>query len=234
MRPRWWAGRGATGAAVLGLGLATAFVAGPTAAAAGSGEGDDIVSGALAALRDNAAVLGFDTDGHGAQGLGKRYSVVVTDVIVDPDGSTFVRMDRAFAGLPVYGGDFVVHRAPDGRWVGASATLRRSLDSLGLAPAVSAAAALETAGVGRSARVAQLLDTPRLVVDARHGAPALAWDVRTAGTQPDGTPSRLHTLVDAVTGHVRATAEEVQTLRRTDQPPPDGGDRAAGRRRGLR
>src|ERR1700749_5137790 len=60
MRPRWWTGRGATGAAALGLGLATAFVAGPTAAAAGSGGGDDIVAGALAALRDNAAVLGFD------------------------------------------------------------------------------------------------------------------------------------------------------------------------------
>jgi Zn-dependent metalloprotease len=224
MRPRWWTGRAATGAALLGLGLATAFVHGPTAAAAGSGDRDDVVAGALAALRDNAGVLGFDSDRRGEQGLGKRYSVTVTDVIVDPDGGTFVRMDRTFAGLPVYGGDFVVHRAPDGRWVGASATLRRSLDSLGVAPVVSALTAIGTVGVGAGARVAQLLGTPRLVVDARHGVPALTWDVRSAGTQPDGSPSRLHTLVDAATGNVRATAEEIATLRRTDQPPPGDGD----------
>ena len=33
----------------------------------------------------------------------------VRDVIVDPDGTEHVRFDRFYAGLPVIGGDVVVH-----------------------------------------------------------------------------------------------------------------------------
>jgi hypothetical protein len=60
------------------------------------------------------------------------------------------------------------------------------------------------------------------VIDARHGAPALAWDVQTVGTQPDGTPSHLHSYVDAVTGAVRFRDETVQSLRETGSPNPNG------------
>ncbi|HEX3610132.1 MAG TPA: M4 family metallopeptidase [Sporichthyaceae bacterium] len=226
MRPRWWTGRGAAGTGLLAVGLAAVAVHGPSARA-DTGDHGDAVAGALAALRDNGSQLGFDDDGQGPAGLGKQYGVTATDVMVDPDGSTFVRMDRTFAGLPVLGGDFVVHRIADGRWVGASATLRRSLDNLGVTPALSPIAAITTAGIGLGTRVARLLGTPTLVVDTLHGSPALAWEVVSGGTQPDGTPSRMHTLVDAQTGKVRDAAEEVQSLRRTDQPVPGGGSGSA-------
>ena len=38
----------------------------------------------------------------------------VTDRSVDKDGTTHVRMDRTYRGLPVVGGDLVVHQAPGG------------------------------------------------------------------------------------------------------------------------
>jgi hypothetical protein len=123
---------GATALAGLVAGVTATAPGTARAAADPAGPDSTIVRAALAALRDNAARLGFDTDHRGAQGLGKQYAVTVTDVLHDPNGAAHVRMDRTFAGLPVLGGDFVVHRAPDGRWVGASATLHRSLDGLGL------------------------------------------------------------------------------------------------------
>ncbi len=39
----------------------------------------------------------------------------VTDTIVDPDGATHVRMTRTLHGLPVIGGDVVVHQGPRSR-----------------------------------------------------------------------------------------------------------------------
>lgn len=83
---------------------------------------------------DNAGRLGFATDGRGDLGLGENNHVTVTDVMHDDDGSTHVRMDRTFVGLPVLGGDLVVHRAADGSWLGASATLTDSLAGLSLTP----------------------------------------------------------------------------------------------------
>jgi len=208
------------GTAVLSLVAGvTATVPGTAAAAAGAAGADQgIVRDALAALRDNAARLGFDTDQRGAQGLGKQYGVTVTDVMHDANGAQHVRMDRTFAGLPVLGGDFVVHRAPDGRWIGASATLHRSLDTLALSPVLDRATAVLDAAVGTVTTLAATAGAPELVIDARHGAPALAWDVATIGTQPDGTPSRLHSYVDAITGAVRFRNETVQTLRETSAP----------------
>ena len=54
-----------------------------------------------------------------------------TRIIVDPDGATHVRMERSFHGVPVLGGDLVVHRGPEATWRGASQTLAaaRSSDS---------------------------------------------------------------------------------------------------------
>ena len=42
---------------------------------------------------------------------------------------------------------------------------------------------------------------PRLVIDATGATPHLAWAVLSHGTRTDGTPSRLTTYVDAVSGN---------------------------------
>jgi zinc metalloprotease ZmpA len=227
MRVRWWSGRTAlvaVGLAVCAAGLPGSMpaVADVTVATGGADRVGGVVAGALAALRENAGRLGFDSDGRGGQGLGSRYRVSVSDVMVDPNGSTHVRMDRSYAGLAVRGGDFVVHRSASGRWLGASATLSRSLDGLVLTPVVSAAGAAALVGIGGNARVARLVGVPTLSIDARGGGvPALVWEVRSSGTQGDGTPSRLVSVVDAVTGAVRGQLEQIETLRIAD-PGPNG------------
>src|SRR6476620_652446 len=64
----------------------------------------------------------------------------VTDTITDRDGSTHVRMQRTLDGVPVLGGDLVVHEGPQDGWRGVSQTLAAPVD-LSTSPAVSAARA---------------------------------------------------------------------------------------------
>ena len=47
--------------------------------------------------------------------------------VLDKDGSAHVRYDRTYKGLPVLGGDVVVHLADDGSYDGSSLSLQRPL-----------------------------------------------------------------------------------------------------------
>lgn len=126
----------------------------------------------------------------------------VTSVATDADGVTHTRMDRTLDGLEVVGGDVVTHRGPGGRVVTPiSETLTADLAGLDTTPAVSAESARR--GVARDARA------PQLVVDALDGTPRLAWRTYTVGTQEGGAPSRLATYVDAETGEVLRSEEEI-------------------------
>lgn len=168
------------------------------------------ISTALAALAANAGELGFGSGG--AAGLGRQDAVSVTDVIVEADGASHMRFARTFAGLPVLGGDFVVHRTAAGAWRAPSATLHAPL-SLDLTPVVTATTATAAALAGATTISGVLpAGVPALVIDAFSAAPTLAWDVLTTGTQADGTPSLLHSYVDAVTGAVRFTDDEIETV----------------------
>src|SRR6476469_7804474 len=86
----------------LGLSSATTATGAPTADPVPSPAA--AVARAKTAIGDHLAVLrATDAD-----------AFAVKDVIVDPDGSSHVRMDRTIGGLPVLGGDVVVHQAKDG------------------------------------------------------------------------------------------------------------------------
>ena len=139
----------------------------------------------------------------------------VTDTVTDADGTTHVRMDRTYRGLPVLGGDLVVHRGAQAGWRGVSQTLDRAV-RVSTKPAVSAdraaARALAPAKATRSIRGLEKAGAPRLVVDATSGTARLAWEVLSGGTQKDGTPSRLATYVDARTGAVIRREEQIQTV----------------------
>ncbi|WP_395694869.1 M4 family metallopeptidase [Nocardioides sp.] len=127
----------------------------------------------------------------------------VTDRITDPSGATHVRMQRTYDGLPVLGGDLVVHQGASGAYRGVSQTLDRAV-RVSTTPAVTRAAAARVPA--RQARSA------RLVVDATSGTPRLAWEVLTGGFQHDGTPSRLATYVDARTGAVIRREQQIETV----------------------
>ncbi len=123
-------------------------------------------------------------------------------------------MDRSYRGLPVLGGDLVVHQSADGAWKGRSQGLAKDL-TLRVRPAVSSAAAqaaaLAPSAVTRSI-AGEKVGSSRLVVDATGTTPRLAYEVVSGGTQEDGTPSRLATYVDAVTADVLRTEQQIQTV----------------------
>jgi Zn-dependent metalloprotease len=137
------------------------------------------------------------------------------DAFTDADGTTHVRLDRTYRGLPVLGGDLVVHQAPDARLEGVTQTLRAPL-TLSADPVLGATSARSKAlAPARATRAVRGLRAakaaPRLVVDALGETPRLAYEVKTSGVQADGTPSRLSTYVDARTGQVIRRVEGIHT-----------------------
>ncbi|MCW2710904.1 MAG: griselysin, Metallo peptidase family [Marmoricola sp.] len=133
----------------------------------------------------------------------------VVDTIVDPDGSSHVRLHRTYRGLEVVGGDLVVHQSRTGAWKGSSLTLDTS-PNLAVTPAISRSAAATRALAGAARRTAGARGSAStLVVDATGATPRLAWRVLTGGRQADGTPSRLATYVDAGTGSVIRTEQQI-------------------------
>jgi Zn-dependent metalloprotease len=142
-------------------------------------------------------------------------SFTTRDTVVDADGSTHVRMDRAYRGMRVMGGDVVVHRAPGGAERGRSQTLSRPLPANTKATISRERAkrtGMEAARVrgGTRGEVRQE-EEPELVIEARLGEPRLAYLTRTAGEQADGTPSLVETTVDAKTGEALVTEQRIQT-----------------------
>ncbi|MET7383678.1 M4 family metallopeptidase [Streptomyces sp. NPDC005529] len=151
-------------------------------------------------------------------GLGTREKLVVKDVVRDADGTTHTRYERTYAGLPVLGGDLVVH-LKGGRTTLSEAT-RSTITVPSTTPRRSAADARakalsvsRKAAVGRSAVDA----APRLVVWAAEGRPVLAWESVVEGVRHDGTPSAMHVVTDAATGKVASRYEDVHTGTGTGQ-----------------
>ncbi|MFG3132589.1 M4 family metallopeptidase [Streptomyces tendae] len=183
------AGTAATTATLLIAALA------PGAAAAGRPTPATALDHAAAALSDHAAALGL-TDAQGTE---------VRDVVVDEDGTQHVRYDRTYRRLPVLGGDFVVHLAPDGGFRGADRATGAPLSLPTVTPKLSAPRAADlAANVLRAASPGELLKKltakPELVVDALHGAPKLAWRTDAAALDSLGNPVARTVLTDAGTG----------------------------------
>ncbi|RKE12361.1 M4 family metallopeptidase [Catellatospora citrea] len=170
-------------AAVLLCGGAVALTA--PAQAAGSPE-DAAIARAQELIRLNpAAVRAADGD---------RYEVI--RAAVTRTGSAHVRFNRQFRGLPVVGGDFVVHVAPDGALDGVSVSLDGPV-AVGTEPKVTATQAATTA---RDALRATEVGTPQLIVDGVGGTGRLAW--RLPVTVATG---EAEAVVDAVEARVLRT-----------------------------
>ncbi|MFE5812964.1 M4 family metallopeptidase [Streptomyces sp. NPDC056479] len=151
-------------------------------------------------------------------GLGVKEKLVAKDVIKDADGSTHTRYERTYAGIPVLGGDLVVH-VKSGRTTVTKAS-KANLRLSSLSPKITAPEAADRAlGVSKKAEVkgSETEQAPRLVVWAGTGKPVLAWETLVGGTQKDGTPSELQVVTDAVTGKQLLAAEKVHTGSGTGQ-----------------
>ncbi|MFR9676335.1 peptidase M4 family protein, partial [Streptomyces sp. TR02-1] len=125
-------------------------------------------------------------------GLGAKQGLEVKDVVKNRDGSTHVRYERTYAGLPVLGGDLIVHRNAAGK-------------QTGVTKGVQAAIKLATTDAPKANKPAMARaegsTAPRKVVWAADGNPTLAWERVIGGVQADGaTPNELHVITDAATG----------------------------------
>lgn len=185
------------------LAVATAAVSGLALGPAHGAERPSPATAALAAAEAHAKATRFGAD----------QELTVVDTIVDANGASHVRMHRSYRGLEVVGGDLVVHQSRARAWKGISQTLSRGL-TLSTTPTVSQqraeAAALAPSAVTKKIR-GERVESAELVVDALGASPRLAWRVLSLGVQSDGTPSRLASYVDASTGAVIRTVQEIQT-----------------------
>ena len=204
-----------------GLAAAVAITAGlalaaPSADAAGNGAasrsaGDSVtraVSRAGVVARSAIDAVRAHPDA-AKVGAAQRFRVV--DALVDPNGSTHVRMTRTYHGLRVLGGDLVVHRTASGAWRGTSQTLDRKL-RMSVTPTVLRSTAVQRALGAITSIVNQRVQAvPKLVVDAT-ARPRLAWAVTSLGRQKDGTPSRITSYVNARTGTLIRSEQHIETV----------------------
>ncbi|AKJ10692.1 peptidase M4 [Streptomyces incarnatus] len=135
-------------------------------------------------------------------GLGAQEKLVVKDVVKDADGTLHTRYERTYAGLPVLGGDLVVHSDSSGKTMDVVKATRALVKVAALTPAVSKAAAEKQAVQRAKARggTRSAADSVRKVIWAATGKPVLAYETVVGGLQDDGTPNQLHVITDAATG----------------------------------
>ena len=132
-----------------------------------------------------------------------------TDAIVDDSGDQHVRFDRSHRGLPVIGGDFVVHMDNRGGIKHVSMTQRAKLN-------VDTTARVSEENAVQYARslfggVVQGTITSRLVVHARTDNARLAHEVVVTGDMADGSPSEMHYFIDANTSQVIDKWDGIET-----------------------
>ncbi|MEU6520752.1 M4 family metallopeptidase [Streptomyces sp. NPDC046978] len=180
----------------LSTGVATAQAATPLAASPVT-----LSSTARASLVEQARTAAPETARK--IGLGVKEQLVVKDVVKDVDGTVHTRYERTYAGLPVLGGDLVVHESKSGKTEGVTRATQATIKVASLKPQVTAATAekqavraAQAAGSDRSAADG----AARKVIWAGSGTPVLAYETVVGGLQDDGTPNQLHVVTDAATG----------------------------------
>ncbi|MFD8779732.1 MULTISPECIES: M4 family metallopeptidase [unclassified Streptomyces] len=188
--------------ALLATGLTTgaaALPAGKTAPLAGSPL--QLSTSARTALIQKADAATVET----AQriGLGSKEKLIVRDVIKDVDGTVHTRYERTYNGLPVLGGDLVVHENKTGTTETVTKAIKTAIKVASLKPVVTTAKAekqaLTAAKTAGSAKTSAD-QAPRKVIWAATGKPTLAYETVVGGLQDDGTPNELHVITDAATG----------------------------------
>ncbi|MQY13493.1 Transglutaminase-activating metalloprotease [Streptomyces sp. RB5] len=157
-------------------------------------------------------------DGHAKKlKLGAKEKLVVRDVVKDADGTLHTRYERTYDGLPVLGGDLVVHTGPSAGHADLTVTFNNkhaievASTTETIAKADAESKALTTAKAHDGKTGTPKADGSRKVVWAGSGTPVLARETVVEGFQHDGTPSRLHVVTDAKTGAVLNQSEDVKT-----------------------
>ncbi|MER6425011.1 M4 family metallopeptidase [Streptomyces sp. NPDC001137] len=182
----------ATGLAGTAFGTTTGTA--HTAATAGTSAASVVAAARAAAFAHSAST-----------GVPQGDELHAEDVMIDPEGARHVRFTRAHQGMQVLGGDLVVHLTRQLAYAGVTRAAGHTVK-----PAAATAAKLSAAEAQQKAATAAKGDagTAELVVDARDGASALAYQVRVSDSATaEGSGSRT-VVIDAVTGKVRSNTPD--------------------------
>jgi Zn-dependent metalloprotease len=137
---------------------------------------------------------------------GPEETFVRGDAVAGAGGLHYVAYERTYRGIPVVGGDAVVVTDDRGKVLSVSSAMSRpvAMPPVTVAVRADAAAGLAHALVAGVTSVG----APRQVVLARDTA-RLAWETVVEGRNGD-LPSRLHVFVNAATGAVLDSYDEVR------------------------
>ncbi|MCS0606189.1 M4 family metallopeptidase [Streptomyces sp. LP11] len=134
-----------------------------------------------------------------ATGVSQGDELQPQDVLIDPEGARHVRFERTHGGLPVLGGDLVVHLDHKLAYTGVTRAADHAVKA-----ATGTAKLTEKQAAAKAAQAAKGdAGSVQLVVDAREGASALAYQVKVTD---QGTSHTV--VVDAVTGKVRSNTPD--------------------------
>ena len=162
--------------------------------------------------QDTHAALAADqaaADGYDALAKGPDENFVRTSAVDGSGGLKYFGYERTYRGLPVVGGDAVVVTDAAGRLRGTTSARSGALRLGSLTPTTTSAQAAATAR-GLLTR-ATTVSAPKLVVyagGASRDTPKLGWEVLAVGHK-GAAPSRLHVHIDAHTGAVLDTVDDV-------------------------
>ncbi|WP_028799416.1 M4 family metallopeptidase [Streptomyces sp. 142MFCol3.1] len=139
-----------------------------------------------------------------ATGVAGGDTLRAKDVMTDPDGKQHVRFVRTHQGLPVLGGDLVVHLDEASAYLGVT----RAADHA-VKPATTRAKLTPEQARQKAASAAKGdAGAAELVLDAREGASALAYQVRVTDSDTTEAGGSRTVVVDAGTGRIRSNVPD--------------------------
>ncbi|GAB2727341.1 M4 family metallopeptidase [Streptomyces bullii] len=139
-----------------------------------------------------------------ATGVSPEDDLRAQDVMIDPEGARHVRFVRAQRGMPVLGGDLVVHLTKRLAYAGVT----RAADHTVRPTTVRARLTARQAEQRASAVAGGTAGDAQPVVDARGGASAVAYRVRVSGSATAEAGGSRTVVVDARTGKVRSNTPD--------------------------
>ncbi|MFF0410714.1 M28 family peptidase [Kitasatospora sp. NPDC004745] len=179
-----------------------AATAGPATAAPTPSPAPPSALAAAVNAADAAAAAGLDALAKGPDETYERRSVTPW-----LGGLYSVAYERSYRGLPVVGGDAVVLADGQGKVRGLQSAASGPVGG-SVTPQVSAAKAEKTARTRLAA--VDKVDSRRLVVRVKDGSGGrLAWETVLTG-RTESAPSRLHVFVDAASGEVIDSYDDVR------------------------
>ncbi|WP_331752131.1 M4 family metallopeptidase [Streptomyces sp. NBC_00829] len=109
----------------------------------------------------------------GETGVGEKEPLRTKDVLIDPEGKRHVRFDRVPKGVPVKGGDLVIHLDAHNAYRGVTRATLRKVDPSALSPRLTAGQAAARASTVAKGSVGK----PKLIIDLRKDRVPLAHRV---------------------------------------------------------